>query len=187
MTQSPQSAGFSGAGRRITEEDEIKLTSVGVDIGSSTSHLVFSRLELKRQNTRYVIVRRTILRESDILLTPYVDDGATIDADALGKFIDRQYKESKLQRDEVPPVTVSVDPDTGDVLRYETIVLAKGGIGIPEIIRYEDYREVHGVRIPFRLVSSNEWSGRIVIQYDTIEANVEVNDDIFTLSPPAED
>ena len=83
MTQSPQREGFSGAERSMMDEDELQLTSVGVDIGSSTSHLVFSRLELERQNTRYVSVRRTILRESDILLTPYVDDGSTIDADAF--------------------------------------------------------------------------------------------------------
>jgi ethanolamine utilization protein EutA len=101
MTQAHEQAGFSGAGRHITEEDEITLTSVGVDIGSSTSHLVFSKLELERQNTRYVIVRRTVLRESEILLTPYADDGMTIDAAALGKFIDRQYDEAKLQRSAV--------------------------------------------------------------------------------------
>ena len=101
MTQAHEQAGFSGAGRHITEEDEITLTSVGVDIGSSTSHLVFSKLELERQNTRYVIVRRTVLRESEILLTPYADDGLTIDAAALGKFIDRQYDEAKLQRSAV--------------------------------------------------------------------------------------
>jgi ethanolamine utilization protein EutA len=101
MTQSNEQTGFSGAGRHITEEDEITLTSVGVDIGSSTSHLVFSKLELERQNTRYVIVRRTILRESEILLTPYADDGLTIDAQALGKFIDRQYDAAKLERSAV--------------------------------------------------------------------------------------
>ena len=93
----------------------------------------------------------------------------------------------KLQSGELPPTTIYVDADTGDVLRSETIVIALGGIGIPMVSRFEDFREVHGIRIPFRLVSSNEESGRTVIQYDTIEANVEVNDDIFTLSPPAED
>ena len=93
----------------------------------------------------------------------------------------------KLQRGELPPLTVYVDADTGDVLKSEMIFLAKGGIGIPVVSRYEDYREVHDIRIPFRFIFSNEWSGRTVIQYDTIEANVEVNDDIFTLSPPAGD
>ena len=100
MTQASQQ-GFTGVGRAMLDEDEITLTSVGVDIGSSTSHLVFSRLELERQNTRYVIVKRTVLRESEILLTPYVDDGATIDAGALGAFIERQYREAGLERAEI--------------------------------------------------------------------------------------
>jgi ethanolamine utilization protein EutA len=132
MTQTPpptgQPAGFSGAGRHITEEDKITLTSVGVDIGSSTSHMVFSKLELERQNTRYVIVRRTVLRESDILLTPYVDDGATIDAGALGKFIDRQYNEARLARDEV---------DTGALILTGVAVRRSNARAIGELFAQE--------------------------------------------------
>ena len=120
--------GFSGAGRHITEEDEIKLTSVGVDIGSSTSHLVFSRLELERQNSRYVITKRTILRESDILLTPYVDDGTTIDSDALGKFIDRQYREAGLRRDEI---------DTGALILTGVAVRRHNARAIGELFAQE--------------------------------------------------
>ena len=93
--------GLTGAERWFMGEEELRLTSVGVDIGSSTSHLVFSALELERRNTRYVIVKRTILRESDILLTPYVDDGATIDAEALRRFIDAQYHAAGLRREQI--------------------------------------------------------------------------------------
>ena len=39
---------FSNVRRSLEVEDEILLISVGVDIGSSTSHLVFSRLRLER-------------------------------------------------------------------------------------------------------------------------------------------
>ena len=52
----------------MAEEDRIVLVSVGVDIGSSTSHLLFSRLELERQDNRYVTVKREVLYQSDILL-----------------------------------------------------------------------------------------------------------------------
>jgi len=44
---------------------------VGVDIGSSTSHLVFSRIVLERLDSRYVVTLRETFYESDILLTPY--------------------------------------------------------------------------------------------------------------------
>src|SRR6266852_7392936 len=82
---------FTAPGRDMAEEDRIVLTSVGVDIGSSTSHLLFSRLELERQDGRYVTVKREVLYQSDILLTPYAG-ATTIDGAALGEFIDRRYQ-----------------------------------------------------------------------------------------------
>ena len=86
---------FSSTGRSLEVEDEIRLTSVGVDIGSSTSHLVFSRLVLERLDNRYVVAERKVLHESDVLLTPYSAD-ATIDPVALGAFIEEQYRLAKV-------------------------------------------------------------------------------------------
>jgi ethanolamine utilization protein EutA len=91
---------FSNAGRSLAEEDEICLLSVGVDIGSSTSHLVFSRIVLERLDSRYVVTEREAFYQSDILLTPYAEEGA-IDAAALGAFIEQQYAEAKVDPDEI--------------------------------------------------------------------------------------
>jgi ethanolamine utilization protein EutA len=82
---------FSGTGRSLEAEDEIELASVGVDIGSSTSHLAFSHLTLERLDNRYVVAERRVVHESEIFLTPYSDD-STIDAVALGRFVDGQYR-----------------------------------------------------------------------------------------------
>ena len=49
---------FSSTGRTLEGEDEICIISVGVDIGSSTSHLVFSRMVLERLDSRYVVSQR---------------------------------------------------------------------------------------------------------------------------------
>ncbi len=100
MSETPPPAQFTAPGRNMAEEDRISLTSVGVDIGSSTSHLIFSRLELEREDSRYVTVNRTVLHESNILLTPYLDE-ATINGGALGAFIDQEYARAGLQRDDV--------------------------------------------------------------------------------------
>ncbi len=86
---------FSNVRRSLEVEDEIRLASVGVDIGSSTSHLVFSNLLLERLDNRYVVSERRIVHESEVLLTPYVEDGA-IDAQALGRFIDGQYERARI-------------------------------------------------------------------------------------------
>ncbi len=91
---------FSSTGRTLEGEDEIRLLSVGVDIGSSTSHLVFSRIVLERLDARYVVSEREVFHQSDILLTPYA--GAdTIDADALGDFIARAYKDAMVTPEEI--------------------------------------------------------------------------------------
>ena len=91
---------FSSTGRTLEHEDEIVVLSVGVDIGSSTSHLVFSRILLERHDSRYVVTIREAFYESDILLTPYTE-GETIDAAALGAFIEKQYKYADIDPDEI--------------------------------------------------------------------------------------
>src|SRR6202167_6354672 len=91
---------FSSTGRTFGEEDELCVLSVGVDIGSSTSHLVFSRITLERLDSRYVVTERESFYQSDILLTPYSAE-EEIDAEALGAFIARQYKDAKIDPDEI--------------------------------------------------------------------------------------
>jgi ethanolamine utilization protein EutA len=91
---------FSSTGRSLVDEDEIVVLSVGVDIGSSTSHLVFSRIVLERLDSRYVVTTRETFYQSDILLTPYSAE-ETIDAAALGAFIERQYQDAKVDPDEI--------------------------------------------------------------------------------------
>jgi ethanolamine utilization protein EutA len=91
---------FSSTGRSLVDEDEIVVLSVGVDIGSSTSHLVFSRIVLERLDSRYVVSTRETFYQSDILLTPYAAE-EEIDAEALGAFIERQYRDANVDPDEI--------------------------------------------------------------------------------------
>ena len=91
---------FSSAGRTLSVEDQIAILTVGVDIGSSTSHLVFSRIVLERLDSRYVVVDRETLHESEILLTPYLS-GEDIDAAALGDFIHQQYAAVNVLREDI--------------------------------------------------------------------------------------
>src|SRR5579883_237191 len=91
---------FSNTGRTFGEEDELCILSVGVDIGSSTSHLVFSRIVLERLDSRYVVTQRETFYQSDILLTPYASEDA-IDADALGAFFEKQYENAMVDPDEI--------------------------------------------------------------------------------------
>src|SRR5215831_3053547 len=114
---------FSSKGRTLEGEDEICILSVGVDIGSSTSHLVFSRIVLERLDSRYVVTQRETFYESDILLTPYTAD-ETIDADALGAFIRKQYEYAKVQPEEI---------DTGALILTGVAVRRRNARAIAEL------------------------------------------------------
>jgi len=88
----------------IWQVDNVELTTVGIDVGSATSHLIFSHLHLRRQaqgySSRFVVVERTVLHRSDILLTPYLADGL-IDADRLEAFFSDAYLAAGLSRDDI--------------------------------------------------------------------------------------
>ena len=97
--------GHEGEGLQLTPNpDKLKLISVGIDIGSATSHVVFSALHLERRGTqltsRYEVVERQPLYRSPVLLTPY-RDASTIDMEPLGAFIDASYREAGLERSEI--------------------------------------------------------------------------------------
>src|SRR5690606_17588988 len=91
---------FTDRGRTFDKEEEIELVSAGVDIGSCTSHLVFSLLVLQRSKNRYVVSSRETIFESEIQLTPYAGD-LTIDATRLQEFIARQYSAAGLRPEQI--------------------------------------------------------------------------------------
>lgn len=78
----------------------VRLRSVGVDIGSATSHLVFSEITMAKVDQRFVPVERQVTYSSPILLTPYAE-GSTIDVPALVRFIDQQFAAAGLARSDV--------------------------------------------------------------------------------------
>ena len=84
--------------------ENIELTTVGIDIGSSTSHLMFSRIHLQRESqshsSRYVVVERETLYRSPILLTPYTAENA-INTPRLEAFINEAYREAGYATDDI--------------------------------------------------------------------------------------
>jgi len=74
----------------VAASELTQVTSVGVDVGSATTHLLFSRLALRRQQvglaSRYRVVHRDTFARSPIALTPYRPDGL-IDAAALEEIV----------------------------------------------------------------------------------------------------
>src|SRR5919108_1190168 len=73
------------------------LKSVGIDIGSSTSHLIFSHLTLRREGAalsgKFKVTDREVLYRSKIMLTPYLS-GTLIDIESIKRFIQATYKDA---------------------------------------------------------------------------------------------
>lgn len=99
--------------------DEIRLTTVGIDIGSATTHFLLSRLTLRRLGaamiSRYEVVDKHELHRSDILLTPYVSS-TEIDADALRAFFEDSLRRSGLTHDDIDTGVVML---TGEAARKQ--------------------------------------------------------------------
>ncbi|MDP2623778.1 MAG: ethanolamine ammonia-lyase reactivating factor EutA, partial [Actinomycetota bacterium] len=111
--------------------DNVELTTVGVDVGSSTSHLLFARLHLQRLSnslsSRFAVVKREVLHRSPILLTPYRQDGL-IDTAALQRFFEQAYADAGLATEAI---------DTGAVILTGTALERANARGVAELFAAE--------------------------------------------------
>ena len=101
------------------EINEIEILSVGVDVGSSTSHLAFSNLLLKKDERsatrRFKIQERNIVYEGRIINTPFLDDN-TIDIVRLTDFFKEEYKRAGIDPADIQTGAVIV---TGESARKQ--------------------------------------------------------------------
>jgi ethanolamine utilization protein EutA len=81
------------------EINKIELLSVGIDVGSATSHLVFSNLILLRDEMsptlRFNIEERNVIYEGRIIDTPFLGD-KSIDIDELTAFFKKEYEHAGI-------------------------------------------------------------------------------------------
>ena len=100
-------------------QDNVSLVSVGMDIGSSGTQVIFSRLNLRRLaeelTSRYFVVSRETLYQSPVALTPYQSE-ERIDEAGLSAIIDQAYEDAGLHPDNIDAGVVIL---TGEALRRE--------------------------------------------------------------------
>ncbi|MEX0841564.1 MAG: ethanolamine ammonia-lyase reactivating factor EutA [Xanthobacteraceae bacterium] len=114
-------------------QDHVTLHSVGIDIGSAGTQVVFSRIDLRRLGeeltSRYYVVSRETLYQSPVALTPYQSE-ERIDETKLGAIIDDAYNAAKIHPDDIDTGVVIL---TGEALRRENaeaiagIIAEQGG------------------------------------------------------------
>ncbi len=113
--------------------DHVTLTTVGVDIGSSGTQVIFSRINLRRLGeeltSRYYVVSRETLFQSPVALTPYASE-ERIDGGKLGAIIDEAYAAAQIAPADIDTGVVIL---TGEALRREnsqaiaSLIAEKGG------------------------------------------------------------
>lgn len=115
----------------LWRQETVTLNTVGIDIGSSTSHLIFSRVVLQRRteqlSSRFVVIHRDVLWESPISLTPFTDDGL-IDARLLSAFIQNSYHNAGVSPKDI---------DSGAVILTGEAIKRKNARAIDEIFAKE--------------------------------------------------
>jgi ethanolamine utilization protein EutA len=116
--------------------DNVELVTVGIDIGSSTSHMMFAKVHLQRLGTalssRFVVVDRRIIWQSPILLTPYLPD-YTIDTDELATFFGGCYNYAALKPEDI---------DSGAVILTGEAIKRKNARAIADLFSEEAGRFV---------------------------------------------
>jgi ethanolamine utilization protein EutA len=100
--------------------DTVTLTSVGIDVGTATSQIIFSRLVLRRLgrelSSRFVVTERKTLYLSPVHFTPYTEGRARIDNQALGQLVDAAYQEAGITPEQVDTGAIIL---TGEAIRRD--------------------------------------------------------------------
>ncbi len=103
----------------LWQQDNVTLTSVGIDIGSSGTQVIFSKIHLRRLaedlTSRYYVVSRDTLFLSPVSLTPYASE-TRIDDAALRKIVEDAYQAAGVSPQEIDAGAVIL---TGEALRRE--------------------------------------------------------------------
>jgi ethanolamine utilization protein EutA len=112
--------------------DARDLLSVGVDVGTTTTQIVFSRLTLQDvsrpgQIPRIDITDRKVIYQSPIVLTPLIDF-ETIDADRLNEIVRSEYSKASVDPSQVETGAVIITGETAKKKNADEILRALSGL-----------------------------------------------------------
>jgi ethanolamine utilization protein EutA len=108
------------------------LLSVGIDVGTTTTQIIFSRLNLQDvsrpgQIPRIDITDRKVIYQSPIVFTP-LTDFETIDADQLNKIVRREYAAAGVDPSQVETGAVIITGETAKKKNADEILRALSGL-----------------------------------------------------------
>jgi ethanolamine utilization protein EutA len=108
------------------------LLSVGIDIGTTTTQIIFSRLSLADvsrpgQIPRMAITQREVLYESPIVFTPLTGED-TVDAARLNELLRREYTAAQVNPAQVETGAIIITGETAKKKNADEILRAFAGL-----------------------------------------------------------
>lgn len=108
-----------------------ELLSVGIDLGTSTTQLIFSRLTVENMATSYtvprmVITRKEIQYKSHIYFTPLLDQ-TRIDFSKVREIIEREYDKAGIKKEEIDTGAVIITGETAGKENAREVIHALSG------------------------------------------------------------
>lgn len=100
--------------------ENTQMLSAGIDIGTSTSQVIFSRLTVENRAGYFSvpsvsIIDKEVVYQSPVYRTPLLD-GSRIDGDAITKIIEKEYRAAGVKAEQVETGAVII---TGESARKE--------------------------------------------------------------------
>lgn len=108
-----------------------QLLSVGIDVGTTTTQLVFSRLTIKNEACafrvpQYAITEKEIIYRSKIHFTPLISQ-TVIDAQGVKKIVDEEYAAAKIPKSDVQTGAVIITGETAQKENAREVLHALSG------------------------------------------------------------
>lgn len=106
-------------------EVEKRISSVGIDVGTSTSHLIFSELVLRKdpnsRTEKYHVAERNIKYRGEIFFTPLTDTNE-INLEELTQFLLKEYKKAGKTTAEIDTGAIIITGESAKKENAEKIV-----------------------------------------------------------------
>ncbi|MFD2306108.1 ethanolamine ammonia-lyase reactivating factor EutA [Enterococcus termitis] len=107
------------------------MLSIGIDLGTSTTQMVISKLIMNNMASAFTIPRveitsKEVIFRSDIIFTP-LKEHKTIDVDAIKLFLDEQYKKSGISKTDIQIGAVIITGETARKDNAHSVLQAMSG------------------------------------------------------------
>lgn len=108
-----------------------QILSVGIDLGTSTTQLVLSRLTIKNFASAFSVPRiniskKEVIYKSDIIFTP-LSTQTEIDANAIKKFVANQYQKAGIDKQDIQMGAVIITGETARKQNSSAVTQALSG------------------------------------------------------------